>query len=111
MAQLRDKKTSELVAEGTPLAVVLLADELGRDEVLFDDVGLDFDPDAVLAAHNEHVDNLKLAAGAAKNKADKDAAAAARSAAVAEAEAARELVEEAAKRLDAARQAAPGAGA
>ena len=55
MAQLRDAQTSEILAEGSPTEVVLIADQLGRAEVLFDDVGQGFDPDAVLAAHNEQL--------------------------------------------------------
>lgn len=56
MAQLRDAQTSALLAEGTPTEVVLIAEEVGRDRVLFDDVGAGFDPDAVLAAHREAVE-------------------------------------------------------
>lgn len=66
MAQLRDARTSELIAEGDPLELVLLADELGRDEVLFDDVGAHFNPDAVLEAHRENVDGLAGAVKVAK---------------------------------------------
>lgn len=62
MAQLRDKHTSELIAEGSPVEMVLLADQLGRDEVLFDGVGLQFDPDAVLAAHQQNVEGIRAAA-------------------------------------------------
>ncbi len=58
MAQLRDAKTSEIMFEGTPLECVLLADEIGRDEVLFDDVGLAFDPDAVKKSHDDEIDGL-----------------------------------------------------
>lgn len=59
MAQLLDARTSELIAEGTPLEVVLIADELGRDEVLFDGVGLGFDPTAVTKAEKERLAGLK----------------------------------------------------
>jgi hypothetical protein len=48
MAQLRDAQTSELIAEGDALDLVVIADELGFDEVLFDDVGEHFDPAAAL---------------------------------------------------------------
>lgn len=61
MATLRDAQTSEFLADGTPLEMVALADELGRDEVLFDNVGLGFDPDAVLTAHHDQVKGLKAA--------------------------------------------------
>lgn len=66
MAQLRDAKTSELILEGTPLELALAANELGRDEVLFDDVGDHFDPDAVVAAARERADGLATAAKVAK---------------------------------------------
>src|SRR5689334_13994550 len=66
MAQLRDVKTSEILFEGTPYEVVLMADKLGRDEVLFDDVGLGFDPDAVKAARLADAEAL---ASIAKSKA------------------------------------------
>ena len=68
MAQLRDAQTSELIAEGPPLELVLLAGELGRDEVLFDDVGEAFDPDEVLAAARENEEGLKRAAAAARGE-------------------------------------------
>lgn len=64
MAQLRDAQTSEIMFEGTALECVLLADEIGRDEVLFDDVGIGFDPDAVKKAH---VDAIKGLEGVVKN--------------------------------------------
>lgn len=70
MAQLRDGKTSEILFEGTPLEVVLIADEIGREEVLFDDVGEAFNPDAVIGAHR---DSLAAMDAAAKNtKIDKE---------------------------------------
>jgi len=68
MAQLRDARTSELIAEGTPQEVVLLADRLGHDEILFDDVGLNFDPDAVRQAYQENLDGLVAAAKAEDDK-------------------------------------------
>lgn len=66
MAQLRDAQTSELIAEGTPTELVLLADELGVEEVLFDDVGEHFNPDAVRQAHGDQVAGLERAARDAK---------------------------------------------
>ncbi len=56
MSQLRDMQTSELIAEGTPLEIVLVAQRLGPGEVLYDDVGLAFDPAAVLAIYQQSVD-------------------------------------------------------
>ena len=53
MAQLRDSVSSALLFEGSVEACVLLATEIGADEVLYDGVGLDFDPEAVLQARNE----------------------------------------------------------
>lgn len=73
MAQLRDARTSELIAEGTPTELALLADRLGRDEVLFDDVGHTFDPDAVLEAHRENIAGLEAAAAAAPAGSDQRA--------------------------------------
>lgn len=55
MAQLRDIQTSEFIFEGTPEECVLLADKIGRDEVLFDGVGEAFDPDAVLTNYNDRL--------------------------------------------------------
>jgi hypothetical protein len=75
MAQLRDKQTSTLLSEGTPEEVVLLAEAVGRSEVMFDDVGEKFDPEAVLKVHKEQIDGLSSAAkeekgGAAKSLRD-----------------------------------------
>lgn len=61
MAQLRDTKTSEILYEGTPLEVALIADEIGRDEVLFDDVGESFDPDVVTRAFTGSISALESA--------------------------------------------------
>lgn len=58
MAQLRDKQTSHLIAEGTPLEMATLASKVGFDEVVFDDVGEHFDPQTVLDAHAAVVDNI-----------------------------------------------------
>lgn len=62
MAQLRDKKTSEFIAEGSPVEMVLLADEVGIDEVLFDGVGLRFNPAEVRQEYQDRIDGMKLAA-------------------------------------------------
>ena len=70
MAQLRDAKTSELLFEGTPYQAVKEADKRGRDTVLFDDVGLAFDPDAVLAFYDENADSLKTLKRAPKKNAE-----------------------------------------
>lgn len=83
MAQLRDAKTSELLAEGSPLEVALAAKQLGKSEVvgideepkaptdvIFDDVGLGFDPAAVIANHEENLEGL--AAASKDPKLDKD---------------------------------------
>lgn len=59
MAQLRDAQTSEIIAEGTPAALVFLAEKIGRDKVLFDNVGLAFDPDALKTAHMAEIAGLK----------------------------------------------------
>jgi hypothetical protein len=55
MAQLRDKQTSAFIAEGTPLQIATLASKVGFNEVIFDDVGGDFDPQAVIDRHAAHV--------------------------------------------------------
>lgn len=68
MAQLRDARTSEILHEGTPLEVALLAEKIGRDEVLFDDVGEGFDPDAVLEVHTSQVEgHERVARGRSKD--------------------------------------------
>lgn len=74
MAQLRDAKTSALIAEGTPNELVTIADELGLNagvvgigetadglDAIYDDVGLDFNPDAVRQARDERIAGLKAA--------------------------------------------------
>jgi hypothetical protein len=55
MAQLRDAKTGECIAEGTPEEMVLLADEVGVEEVMFDGVGEGFAPGAVKTRHQENI--------------------------------------------------------
>lgn len=80
MAQLRDAKTGELVLEGTPLELVVVVRklgvkgavpqqgaELGGDvEVIYDDVGLGFNPDAVLESAQADADGTAGAAKVAK---------------------------------------------
>lgn len=59
MAQLRDAQTSELLAEGTPADLVLLADRLGPDRVIFDGVPVEaIDLDAIRQRNAELVDEL-----------------------------------------------------
>lgn len=51
MPQLRHAETSALLAEADdPLDLALVADSIGLDRVVFDDVGLAFDPVAAVAA-------------------------------------------------------------
>lgn len=68
MPQLRCALTSEVIAEGDPWHLCLIADQLGRDEVLFDGVntyqhgelvGEAFNPDAVLASHADELARLE----------------------------------------------------
>lgn len=59
MAQLRDSQTSALLYEGTPAQVAALAAEVGASDVLFDDVGLDFDADAILEGAEARVAYLR----------------------------------------------------
>lgn len=59
MAILRDKITSAPIFEGSPVEVALAAESIGRNEVIFDDVGESFDPDAVLQANQEHLDGAQ----------------------------------------------------
>lgn len=78
MAQLRDVHSGELIFEGTPIECVVAASELGGAavsgstpgmpagvELMYDDVGLAFDADAVLRAHRENAEGLAGAAAAA----------------------------------------------
>lgn len=58
MAQLRDAVTSELVAEGTVEELVLIAQHIEED-VIYDDVGENFNPDEVLKAYLDNLDGLK----------------------------------------------------
>lgn len=107
MAQLRDIHTSECVFEGTPTECVLLAEKLGRDEVLFDDVGLGFDPDAVLSAYK---DSVKSDSALAKSKAS-DVTSDDRAAAQARVESMRAVESDADKAQDDAEQALAAARA
>ena len=82
MATLRDAQTSEIVFEGTPLECVVHARELGGAtvapqlgpgerwecpaELIYDDVGLAFDPDAVLQAAKENALGLEAASADAE---------------------------------------------
>lgn len=59
MAILRDVVTGQGIATGSPAEMVGLADALGHDNVLFDDVGEKFDPDSVRASVQEHVESLR----------------------------------------------------
>jgi hypothetical protein len=66
MAQLRDAVTSELIAEGTPLEVVVIARQFNPDDVVFDGVEGEhtlgtFDPDAVVQAHDDRIGGLSAA--------------------------------------------------
>jgi len=78
MAQLRDNQTSQVLYEGTPLECVAIARQLGTDKVLFDDVGMGFDADAVWQAHIENQDGLtSVAQSLTEDQAIKDQAQAA----------------------------------
>lgn len=59
MAQLRDKKTSEVIFEGTPVEVASMAQKVGFDEILFDGVSQEFDPSSVLKSFTEETESLK----------------------------------------------------
>jgi hypothetical protein len=73
MAQLRDARTSDILYEGTPLEVALMAEKLGRDEVLFDDVGGGFDHQATIAAHQDNVEgHARVTRSRAKDITDDD---------------------------------------
>lgn len=76
MAQLRDAQTSELIAEGTPIEIVTIAEQIGAQEVLYDGVG-GFDPDAVREAHEQHIAGLEAAAAEAPKAEDRKRLAAA----------------------------------
>lgn len=76
MAQLRDAKTGELLAEADPAALVAAVAKAGlrggvippngkpgRLDVTYDDVGLGFDPDATLEAHEATLAGRKAEVG------------------------------------------------
>lgn len=66
MAIIRDPKTGQGIAQGTPLEMAALAQQLDGD-VLFDDVGEGFDPQAVLDSHQADVEGLRRAVKDEKN--------------------------------------------
>jgi hypothetical protein len=70
MAVLRDKVTSAPLFEGSAVEAVLVADQLGRDEVIFDDVGAEFDPDAVITAHDENISTAQATLSSSDADAD-----------------------------------------
>lgn len=70
MAQLRDIQTSQILHEGTPLECVAIALQLGVENILFDDVGLDFNHDAVWQATQEQ--QAALASVAQSDSEDQD---------------------------------------
>lgn len=105
MAQLRDRHTSELILEGTPLEVALVAEQLGPAEVLFDDVGAAFDPAAVRQAHHANLEALQAAAAAERDRTARAALETQRSEAVEEErQAVDELAPEAQQKMDEARE-------
>jgi hypothetical protein len=59
MAQLRDAQTSQFIAQGSAHEMVLLANDIGMAEVLFDDVGAAFNPTEVLKAYNDEMATAK----------------------------------------------------
>jgi hypothetical protein len=65
MAQLRDARTSNLIAVGDPRDLIVIADELGADRVLWDDVGA-VDVDALRRANAERLEYLEGDAAAAE---------------------------------------------
>lgn len=69
MAQLRDARSSQWIASGTPTQLVLLAEKIGLGEVLFDGIGA-FDPAATLQTYRDTVTALQaqLAKASAKDK-------------------------------------------
>lgn len=69
MAILRDKTTSAPLWEATPLEVVLAAETVGRSEVVFDDVGMEFNPDATLKAYQDELAANKAIVASSKAKA------------------------------------------
>jgi hypothetical protein len=105
MAQLRDAHTSELIAEGTPLEVALIAAGLDDDGLLFDDVGHGFDPRTTIDAHNVRVEGLSYAVRQAPEDDDQaDTARAAHRAAVEEGQVSDDAIAKARNALSKARK-------
>lgn len=116
MAQLRDAQTSEVVFEGSPLECVVHADELGGAatvgageelpagvELVYDDVGVNFNPAAVLKARREDAAGLAGAARESKDRDDRERLERAANAAKAELEVDRDKLAAAAGELERAR--------
>lgn len=59
MAQLRCAQTSEIIAEGTPLEIATAAESFDPADVVFDDVGVGFDPAAVRKMRAGEIDGLQ----------------------------------------------------
>lgn len=59
MAQLRDAITSELIFEGDPVAVAIMAEQIGVENVLFDGVGSSFDHQEIIDRHEQEITNLQ----------------------------------------------------
>lgn len=78
MAQLRDIQTSECIFTGDLSDALVLADAVGFDQVLFDDVGKDFDPEAAWADHEARVAALETASKSRAETATKESRAAAK---------------------------------
>lgn len=72
MAQLRDAKTGEWIAEGTPEEMALLAQEVGPGDVMFDDVGPAFRPAAALRAHRDRLTEARALTQATAEGSDRD---------------------------------------
>lgn len=75
MAQLRDVQTSELLATGAPADLLLIADKIGPERVMWDDVGWDhrrgcpaINVDAVRSAGEEQLKALTAAGLRAEEK-------------------------------------------
>lgn len=65
MPQLRDAQTSVLLAESPdPRDLAVIAESIGFDRVIFDDVGLAFDPEAAVKAAHDRANELTGLAGA-----------------------------------------------
>ncbi|MBA3240080.1 MAG: hypothetical protein H0T60_02545 [Acidobacteria bacterium] len=62
MAQLRDAKTSEFLAEGTLLEVAVLARGYNNDEVIFDGAAEAFEPASVIEQAEESAEGFEAVA-------------------------------------------------